>query len=93
VSAGRVFVCQRSVGWVLRFRPTIAANGPGYPSGGAGRLLRKLACAASGSNLVACDSEGLRAAEVFSSVFLLFGLKLAKTFQLPIQSPIGDSHC
>ena len=26
MSAGRVFVCQMSVGWVLRFRPTIAAN-------------------------------------------------------------------
>ena len=47
-------------------------NGPGYPSGGVGRQLRKLACAASGSNWVAFDSEGLGAAKVFSSVFSLF---------------------
>ena len=71
----------------------IKANGPGYPSGGVGRQLRKLARGASGSNLVACDSEGLGADEIFSSVFYSFGLKIAKTFQLPIQPALGDSRC
>ena len=62
-------------------------NGPGYPSGGVGRQLRKLACAASCSNWVACDSEVPGAAERFSSVFFVL-LKSSKNF--PITDSVAD---
>ncbi|MAY22294.1 MAG: hypothetical protein CMC74_05915 [Flavobacteriaceae bacterium] len=71
--------CAKICGWTQ-----LVYNGPGYPSGGVGRQLRKLACAASGSNFVACDSEGLGAAESFSSVFFVW-IKCSKNF------PITDS--